>query len=260
MATSFEHEKNRKAFIYTVIICVSLLLMFILISWKNVPPTEPVVQDLIEIDLGNDDGFGPEQPLIKGNRTPETSVSKPTVNSGAIESATQPVNADENAEATAAPVERKTERKNINRPITPSNKTAEKPQQPKVRYPGQQPGPPGNNDSEDNDYRSHGKDKTKNQDNGIPEGTKGGGPVVTSGNRKIIYRSYNFTGDLAKATIYAQVKVSANGEGTLVKLVKPSTSFSRGYANAVSDYLRNMQFNKSTQESVVVVQFNFNVK
>jgi hypothetical protein len=59
MTSTFESEKNRKAFTYTVIICVVLLLLFILIRWKQEPVSIPVVQDLIEINLGNnEEGFG----------------------------------------------------------------------------------------------------------------------------------------------------------------------------------------------------------
>ncbi|MEO7043784.1 MAG: hypothetical protein ABI091_00660, partial [Ferruginibacter sp.] len=71
MTVNFESEKNKKAFIYTVIICGGLLLMFFLISWTVQPVTPPVVPDLMEINLGNNqDGFGEEQPLIKGERSP----------------------------------------------------------------------------------------------------------------------------------------------------------------------------------------------
>ena len=50
----FEVQKNRKAFTYTLLICGVLLLLFIIVRWKVQPPTQPVVQDLIEINLGND--------------------------------------------------------------------------------------------------------------------------------------------------------------------------------------------------------------
>ena len=70
MTKAFESEKNRKALMYTLMICGALLLMFFLISWKVMPPTPPLVQDLIEINLGNnEEGFGEEQPLIKGERS-----------------------------------------------------------------------------------------------------------------------------------------------------------------------------------------------
>src|SRR4051812_18262144 len=67
----FEIEKNRKAFLYTVIICGTLLLLFFIIRWKILPPPEPVIADLMEINLGNNfDGYGEEQPLVKGHRGP----------------------------------------------------------------------------------------------------------------------------------------------------------------------------------------------
>ena len=70
MVNNFDNERRRKAFIYTAIICSVLLLAFTLISWKVEPPEPTVVQDLIEINLGNnDEGLGDMQPLIKGERS-----------------------------------------------------------------------------------------------------------------------------------------------------------------------------------------------
>src|SRR5260221_3348124 len=67
MQTTLEAEKNRKAFLYTVIICIILLLLAIFIRWSTYLPPVPVIPDLIEINLGNElEGYGKEQPLIKG--------------------------------------------------------------------------------------------------------------------------------------------------------------------------------------------------
>ena len=55
MNTAFESEKNKKAFIYTSVICGVLLLLFFIIRWTVEPPTVPLVQDLIEINLGNNE-------------------------------------------------------------------------------------------------------------------------------------------------------------------------------------------------------------
>ena len=71
--------------------------------------------------------------------------------------------------------------------------------------------------------------------------------------------AYKTTSELKKATIYAQIKVSPAGSGTFIKIVKPSTSFDQGYARAIQGYLRNMQFDKANDESIVTVQFNFTV-
>jgi hypothetical protein len=99
-------------------------------------------------------------------------------------------------------------------------------------------------------------DGNKDSYGNSPGGKIGGGPRVI-GNRKII-RHYSFPGDLKKATIYAMVRVSPAGSGTFISFGKGSTSRSSEYARAISNYLRNIQFDKSPNESTVQVQFNFN--
>ena len=67
MTLLFSTEENKKAAIYTATICGVLLLLFIFIRWSVLPPTAPVIEDQIEINLGNEEeGFGEEQPLVKG--------------------------------------------------------------------------------------------------------------------------------------------------------------------------------------------------
>ena len=63
-----------------------------------------------------------------------------------------------------------------------------------------------------------------------------------------------------KATVYATVKVSPSGAGTFIGFGKNSTTRAQAYANAIIQYLRNVQFDKSNDESTVTVQFNFNVQ
>jgi hypothetical protein len=81
---------------------------------------------------------------------------------------------------------------------------------------------------------------------------------VTKGDRKIV-ASYSFQGDLDKATIYAEVKVSPDGIGTFENFARGSSSTSSSYKTAIIQYLRNIKFNKSDHESSVTVQFNFRV-
>lgn len=269
---AFESEKNRKAFMYTAIICGVLLLMFFLISWKNVPPTPPVVEDLIEINLGNnEEGWGEEQPLIKGEMSPSQEATVvPQQQAATQPDAEEAVTPDDNAEEDAAPVVKTVKpTPKVIKPTTPAvvPTPVPKPQKPKITYNGPGNGA-GNNATEDNGYRSQGKNPNGKGDAGDPSGNKDsygntpggkiGGPKVTSGNRKVI-RYYSFTSDLKKATIYAQIKVSPSGQGSFIKIVKPSTSFEQGYANAIAGYLRNMQFDKASDESMVTVQFNFTV-
>ena len=60
--------------------------------------------------------------------------------------------------------------------------------------------------------------------------------------------------------MYATVKVSPSGTGTFTGFGKNSTTRAQAYANAIIQYLKNVQFDKSTEESTVTVQFNFNVQ
>ncbi|MEJ7626786.1 MAG: hypothetical protein WKF35_07985 [Ferruginibacter sp.] len=269
ITTEFDTARRKKALLYTIMICVAILILFFLISWKHLPPSPPPLEQLIEVNLGNlEEGFGEVQPLIKGERGPsvEKQVQAKPVNAKADES--DKINPDENADENAAPVTKpaknpspvKAEKTN-----SPAIIPVAKPQKPKVTYEGPGKGT-GNNDTEDNGYKYQGNKPGGTGDAGDPNGNKdsygntpggsvGGGPRV-KGNRKII-RHYAFTGDLKKATIYAIVRVSPNGTGTFISFDKGSTSRASEYAQAIASYLRNIQFDRSTQESTVQVQFNF---
>lgn len=86
----------------------------------------------------------------------------------------------------------------------------------------------------------------------------GTGAEVTSGDRGII-GSYSFEGDLDKATIYAEIRVSPDGTGQFVQFARGSSSQNSTYRTAIIQYLRKMRFNKSDHESMVTVRFNFRV-
>ncbi|MEO5943949.1 MAG: hypothetical protein ABIP30_11455 [Ferruginibacter sp.] len=274
MTVNFESEKNKKAFIYTAIICGGLLLMFFLISWTVQPVTPPVVQDLMEINLGNNqDGFGEEQPLIKGERSPtKEEIIQPKQTSAPQQAAEEKVQPDENAEATAAPVNKPVKSspkvKTVTEPapvVTP----VPKPQKPKITYNGAGKGG-GNNATEDNGYKYQGNTPGGKGDNGDPNGNKdsygntpggkvGGGLRVSKGDRSII-NNYIFVGTLGKATIYAIIKVSPDGKGIFITFDKGSTSTESKFADAIRNYLPNIKFNKSDHESIVTVPFNFKVQ
>ncbi len=290
MATQFDKERHRKAFIYTAVICSVLLIAFIFISWTTRPAAPPIVQNEMEINLGNDDeGFGDVQPLIKGERSPEPEMA-PTPPEAQPVAANEPVaeenvTPDDNAPEEAAPVVKTVKKptptkvvaptpitKPITKPTTPAPVVTPtpKPRVPKVVYNGPGKGG-GNNATTDNGYTMHGNKPGGTGDAGSPNGNKDtygnkpgggtvGGPRVISGNRKLIYRSYNFTGDLEKAVINAVVKVSPAGVGTFVRFAAGSTTTDPRYANAIRGYLTSMPFDKQDEDGVVTVQFNFNVK
>ncbi|MEP7141373.1 MAG: hypothetical protein ABI707_00825 [Ferruginibacter sp.] len=285
MQATFEAEKNKKAFTYTIIICAALLILAFIITWPILlPPVPPLSQDLIEINLGNNkEGFGEKQPLIKGERAPAREAEAQSQKAAATkEEAAKDIQPDENAEKDAAPItkpEKPTPKTNniATEPVTKPAKTnntspvvappSPKPQKPKITYNGPGNGT-GNGATEDNGYRNQGNKPGGKGDAGDPSGKpdsygnspggRSGGPRVI-GNRKII-KYYSFTGDLEKATVYATVKVSPSGTGTFIGFGKNSTTRAQSYANAIIQYLRNVQFDKSNDESTVSVQFNFNVQ
>ena len=264
MTLIIQSEENKKALLYTFIICGTILLLFIFIRWHNAPPATPIIQDQIEINLGNDfEGFGDEQPLIKGSATVEKNIPSPTPETKSTEDQITP---DDNDNVNAAPIvkndkpKEKAKEKNI-----VQNKTKEKP---KLIFEGTNKGKNGNNPNEDNGFKSQGNNANNNGDNGNPNGNKDsygnspggntGGPKVIRGNRKIV-RQYKFEGELNKATIFAIIKVSPNGEGKFAGFEKNSTSRSKVYADAINNYLNKIQFNKSSEESTVTVQFIFDI-
>lgn len=272
MTTTFETEKNRKAFTYTAIILAAILLILLLVSWKHEPIPPHVVDELIEINLGNDiEGFGEVQPLIKGDKSPSTEAGMQQQTSAATNTTAEDFNTDDNTDAESAPITKpvKTTTK-VKTPavvVTP----APKPQKPKIAgYSGPQGGT-GNGATEDNGYKYQGNKPGGTGDAGSPGGkpdsygntpggkTGGGGLRVSKGDRTIV-NNYIFMGELPRATINAVIKVSPSGRGTFVTFDKGSTSVDSKYANAIKGYLPNIEFNKSDHESIVTVPFNFRVQ
>jgi hypothetical protein len=265
---TFEQQKNRKALSYTLLICAAILLLSILISWQVKPPTPAIIQDLIEINLGNaEEGWGEDQPQVKGSRSPyrEESQDKRSDNAGSTPEKADP---DDNAEEDAAPVTKVTKANPKSKDDNPDDKRENRSRQPKLTYNGPN-NQNGNDANEDNGYRYQGNNRNSNGDAGSSDGNKdsygkdqggrvGGGVTITKGNRKIV-KSYSFTDELDRATVYAIVKVSPEGRGTLVSLDKRSSSFNASYKNAIINHLSKIVFDKADRESMVTIRFNFNV-
>ena len=271
MSATFEAEKNRKAFIYTGLICGAILLIALLVSWKNTPPPPKITEEFIEINLGNDiEGFGEVQPLIKGEKAPadETAIAPETA--PVKNETTEEVKPDENTDPESAPITKpiKTTPK-VTTPAVVQTPTppAPKPQKAKIVYPGGKSGG-GNGAPEDNGYTLHGNKPGGKGDAGSPNGkpdsygntpggkTGGGGLRVSKGDRTIV-NNYIFMGELPRATINAVIKVSPDGRGTFVTFDKGSTSNDAKYAAAIRGYLPHIEFSKSDHESIVTVPFNF---
>lgn len=286
MHATFEAEKNKKAFTYTATIVTALLLLAIFITWPIIKPPLPLVEDLIEINLGNNaEGFSQIQPLKKGEMAPAQESAPQQQKAAAVpQPPAKDIQPDDNEDKEAAPVPKPTKvipkaTAIANEPVTKPVKTTTpapvvmptpKPQKPKATYNGTGNGK-GNGATEDNGYTYQGNKPGGKGDAGDPAGkpdsygnnpggrTGGSGLRVSKGDRTIV-NNYIFMGDLPKAIINAIVKVSPEGSGVFVGFDKGSTSSDSRYSNAIRNYLPNIKFNKSDHESVVTVPFNFKVQ
>lgn len=286
MYASFEAEKNRRAFTYTAIIVGILILLAIFITWPIIKPPVPLVEDLIEINLGNNaEGFGEVQPLIKGEMAPsQEPAAQQQKASAAQEPPAKDIQPDDNADEDAAPVTKPEKvipkataiaKEPVSKPVktttpAPVVMPAPKPQKPKATYNGSGNGK-GNGATETNGDTYQGSNPGGKRDAGDPSGkpdsygnnpggrTGGSGLRVSKGDRTIV-NNYIFMGDLPKAIINAIIKVSPEGSGVFVGFDKGSTSSDSRYSSAIRNYLPNIKFNKSDHESVVTVPFNFKVQ
>jgi outer membrane biosynthesis protein TonB len=279
-----DSQKNVRAALITIAVHALLFLLFFFITIAMAVPVPPPVEEGIEVNLGNSDiGFGDVQPLVPDAPAPETQPEQTPPKqqiAQTVEDKEKEVSERNDADAPeiTKPEKKTTVVKNTPITNTPVNSTKPAattvvnpkpaPPKPKAVYTGGT-GTGGNNSDTYNNSRNQGiaggtGDQGKSNGSATSDKYDGNGGTGTSGrprvigNRKII-KYYSFEGDLEKATIYAIVKVTPEGKGTFVGFGKNSTSRSQAYANSIINYLRNIQFDKSTDESTVTVQFNFKV-
>ncbi len=72
MHIAFEKEKNVKAGGYTIMVLSVIIALLFLINWKTPWPPEPLLNEGIEVNLGNSEtGSGDIPPMIPGDPAPE---------------------------------------------------------------------------------------------------------------------------------------------------------------------------------------------
>src|SRR5579864_2872931 len=72
MTDNFESQKNFRASIYTTIICALIVALLLIVSWTLPVIQPPVVDEGIEVNLGNSDkGMGTNQPYLPGKPSAE---------------------------------------------------------------------------------------------------------------------------------------------------------------------------------------------
>jgi hypothetical protein len=275
MQASFEAEKNKKAFAYTSIIVGVMLLFAIFITWPAIQPKPIVVQDLIEINLGNNvEGFGEVQPLIKGDMAPaQEPAPQQQKASAAQEPPARDIQPDDNADADAAPVTKpekvipKTNNKTSN-PV-PVVMPTPKPQKPKATYNGTGNGK-GNGATEDNGYTYQGNKPGGKGDAGDPSGkpdsygsNPGGrsGVSVTRGVRPLNLGALRFEDDFSEnAKVYLDVKYGPSGNYTSSSIGKGTTTFNATITGIAKRKAAELKFPASADGGVSTILFNFKVQ
>ncbi|MEP6596047.1 MAG: hypothetical protein ABJA71_08865 [Ginsengibacter sp.] len=287
MNDSFEIQKNKKAFSYTALICGLFLLIAILYTWPLQFTPKPVVQDLLEINLGNEhEGSGDIQSLIKGDPTPDVKeIYTHAKYSPAKEEPAKDIQADEKDDPEAAPVTKPTkvnpETKNIAKetvtkslknpnpaPVVNTTPTPPKPKLP--LYKGAN-GAGGNGAAEDNGYRNQGY-KTGNGDTGSPDGkadsygnSPGGRSGVSivrglSGRRPTHFPSMQDEFN-ENAKVYVDIKVNALGTVTDASIAKGTTTSNPSLRSIALQKAKQLKFPPSkNDEEAGTILFNFILK
>jgi hypothetical protein len=285
MSATFEAEKNKKAFAYTIVICGTLLLLAFLISWPILQPPTPIAQELLELNLGNnEEGMGEIQPLIKGEMAPSQEAIPATAsNETPKPEETKEIKPDENAELNAAPVaktekkilkkkievklEKKVVKKIKNTPIIAP--PSPKPTKPKLTYNGPGSGK-GNGATEDNGYRYQGNKPGGKGDAGDPSGkpdsygnSPGGktGVSVTKGVRPLNMRDLRFEDDFNEnAIVFLDIKYSASGNFISSVIAKGTTTSKSSIIGIAKRKAAELKFPSSVDGGISTIVFNFKIQ
>jgi len=288
MHINFEAEKNRKALIYTLSICGALLLLFFWIKWPiNQIPPPPPIQDLIEVNLGNEfEGMGDEQPLIKGERAPSQDPMPQPQNTTAAASddAAKDIDTDDNANDDAAPVtkvEKNNSKKldapkeNVTKPVKSNNPSTvatpapPKPQKPKYAYNGPGNGK-GNGADQDNGYTNQGNNPNGKGDDGVPDGkpdsygnNPGGksGVSVVKGARPLNFGSLKLEDDFNQnAKVTLDIKYNSAGNFISSSVSKPTTTSSNSILSIAKREAAKLKFPSTADGGTTTILFNFKVQ
>jgi outer membrane biosynthesis protein TonB len=286
MPDSFEIQKNTKAATYTTIICGLFLIIAILYTWPLTIPPIPAVQDLIEINLGNEqEGMGNVQPLVKGDPARDVqSANTASKNSIARQEPTKAIQADEN-DADAAPVTKplktKVDAKEIaketynkpNKSVTVAPVVNPNPALPKPKLPLYKGGngTGGNGAAQDNGYRNQGY-KNGNGDAGSPDGkpdsygnSPGGRSGVSvirglTGRRPTHFPSMQDEFN-ENAKVYVDIKVNTAGTVISAAIARGTTTANSSLRAIALEKARQLKFPPSQiDEEAGTILFNFILK
>jgi hypothetical protein len=287
MHIAFEKEKNVKAGGYSILILSIIIALLFIISWKTPWPPEPLLDEGIEVNLGNSEtGFGDIAPMVPGDPAPEAGdpiASAPKSSPPAPE----PVSSEEdNDDPEAVDVPRKPAVTSPKpKPVTNQTETNTKPKPlppaptpPKAKaqmsnYAGGT-GTGGNSQDAFNTVRTPGiaggtGDQGKangniNSDNYTGNGGTGNsGVAITKGlTGRRITTFPSFEDDFNEnAKIAMNLKVDENGKVLSAEYsTAGSTSSSTKLKEIAKRKALQLKFNAGESESIGTVVFNFRLK
>jgi len=282
MMQSFEREKNKQAGLITGGIALAMLLAFIFLKWPlpkiELTPPEMYVEVQLEqpkdVKYGGGGGGGNtvKAPNPKG-------IAKPSVVPGVKEESKdfETNDKDEKAPEATKPANPKPTAKAVV-PNTSPIKTNPKPivETPAPPTPkavagktltgsGTGGGTADKYDVAGGNGNGTGVGKGPGYGGGTGGGSGGGngtgigtgnGPKRVSGNRTIVTSGKLDAGENISGKVEAEIKVSADGVGTLVRTVRGSLMSDSQAKDIIRDWLRRNRFNKTGDESLVVYEFN----
>ncbi|MES2775019.1 MAG: hypothetical protein V4722_12585 [Bacteroidota bacterium] len=281
VADQFEQQKNIKAGGYTAAIASALLFLLLLIGWKIPRIEEPLLEQGIEVNLGNSDfGSGDIEPTSPGEPAPaqaEQIAATPPASQAVSEETEEPDETDpEPAIVKQSEKPKATIKPNNNPPVVKPvvTKVQPAPPQPKPKAQmGQNSGgngPGGNNQDAFNGVKNQGIaggngnqgkiNGNPNSDSYTGNGGTGKEGVTVVGNKRTVVRATRLEGDFQNnATLLVNVSVDGNGTGSFIS-VKSGIN-ERVYTDIIKRRLasRDIQFNATGVEENIVIKIVFKV-
>ncbi len=288
MSASFEARKNSQAAMITAGFAGLMVLLMFLLKWSLPAIERPLADEGIEVNLNIEDQlFAKVQGGGGGGGNPvqaagHAGIADPTPPQPGINEDSKDIETDDN-DKTAPAIVKPTNPKPVHKIVentsvvkTPPKQVVETPA-PRVAksvYHGstttgtstggndaaaiyKRPGGSGNgNGVGDGNGNDGGKGNGNGGGNGPGSGT-GNGPKRVSGNRVVINPKNMDAGENLKGKVFAEIKVTPDGIGSFVRTTRGSTYTSGEAIEIIREWLRRNHFNKTSEESTVVYEFNF---
>jgi hypothetical protein len=284
----FEARKNRKAGLYTLLICGTLCLLLFLISW-NLPFNPPVpVEEGLEVNLGNSDqGLGNDQPFLPNDPSKQDQEKyTPPKTVTATKEALKDMETDDkdpDAPAVKKPTVTKPDAKKIpdkdltvrtpRKTVQPAINPTPAPPKPKAVFHGVNGEGTGGNDADHfkpggNQGIAGGKGD-QGQPGGDPNSTnyKGGGhgngiAIIGGLQGRRISSTPSFTDEFNEnAKVAVDIHVDAAGNVTSAEYqAKGSTTADASLKAIAIRKAHQVKFNSGSDESSGTIIFNFKLK